>query len=386
MSHSPRFVPAWIGLLACGSDIAAGAEWSMQPTVQLYFDHDSNRLLTPTNEEADFGEWLTLDASLKRATETGEIVVRPEFEVQRFSGDSPLNANSGSVQLAASDKWEQLSYTVNAGYSDQSTLISELANTGVVDASTRQEQTTGGLQLGDQFTEVQNVTLQASYANVKYPNGEPVGLIGYRDLGSSGTYAYSLSPETTLSAIAFGHQESAPASGFGSHDLGGRIGWAQFISETTSAYASIGLSHTYIASRQVNGSVWSLQATHDYELTRWTLSFTRDVVPNGFGFLTRRDELDLSAVRKLTARLDATLSVLAANNSDLVTNLVRDDRRYINAAAGIGWHASSQWLLSLKLQGSEARYPDLTGPQRVANGWQSIFTAVWTPLPWSISR
>ena len=376
-----------LALAACGAcHVAVAAEWAMQPTIQWYFDHDSNRQLTPVNEEADNAAWLTIDALLKRATETGEVDVHPLVEIQRFSGGSALNSTNGSLQLSAMNKGEIYSYSASAGYSDNSTLISELANTGIVDASTRQEAATASVTGSREFTERQRLDLQASYADVKYPNGEPVGLVGYRDPGISTTYAFAYSPQTTLSAIASGSRATAPEVGFESHDAGVRIAWAYILSPTTNVSASVGITRTNIESEEVSGSTWALKSTHNSELSQWSFSLTRDIVPSGFGLLIRRDELDLSVIRSVAPRLDATLSAQAAHNSDLVASFTNDNRRYVTGAAGFNWHAAPQWVWSFTVRASESRIPTDVADLQVASGWQTVLTILWTPLPWTKSR
>jgi hypothetical protein len=384
MSNCRRLRCAYLGLaVCCGCHFAAAAQWSIQPTVQWYFDYDSNRLLQSINELSDAAAWLTIDALLKRATETSELDVHPQLQIQRFSGDTALDANNGSLQLSAMNKGEIFSYTASAAYADRSTYVSELENTGVIDASARQDAANANIAIVDQFAERQRVGIQAAYADVKYPGGEPVGLIGYRDSKFSTTYAYGLSAETTLSAIAFDTQATAPEAGFDSQDAGARAAWAYILSPTTSISAAVGISRARVESQESTGSLWALQGTHDSELTQWTLSFTRDVVPSGFGLLIRRDELDLSLIHKVASYLDATLSLLAAHNSDLVSTFTADDRRYISGAAGLAWHTAPQWVVSFKIQASEARVP--SDVER-ATGWQSVLTLVWTPLPWTKSR
>lgn len=354
--------------------------------MQWYVDHDSNRLLTPINEEADNGAWLTIDTIFKRATETGEIDAHPEIQVQQFSGNSGLDSNNGSLQLSAMNKGETFSYNASAQYSDNSTLVSELANSGIIDTHSRQEAANGSVAVTDQFTELQRVGLQATYANVKYPNGEPVGLVGYRDPGVSATYAYALSEQTTLSAIASGSWLTAPDIDLDSRDAGARIAWALNLTPITNVSASVGITHTYIGSQEVNGSVWAVQGKHNSALAQWSFSLTRDIVPSGLGLLIRRDELDLSVVRSIAARLDATLSILAARNSDLVANFTQDDRHYLTGAAGFNWHASPQWVLNFSLQASEARLPEEVEKYQLATGWQTVLTLTWTPQPWTRSR
>jgi hypothetical protein len=387
MSRSSWLGHAFLGFAAyCVCNTASAAQWSMQPTVQLYFDHASNRLLQPVDEENNDAAWLTIDALLKRASETGELDVHPEIQIQRFSGDTPLNSNNGSLQLSALNNGEIYSYTASATYADRSTLISELENTGIIDASARQEAATVNLAGADQFTERQRLGLQASYSDVKYPDGERVGLIGFRDPAISTTYTYGLSPETSLSASVFGSRVTAPENGFTSRDVGARFAWAYILSPTTNISASAGISNAHIESQEFTGSVWTLQGTHNSELTQWTFSFTRDVVPSGFGLLYRRDEIDLSLIHRIAQHLDATLSAIAAHNSDLVTGFSGDNRRYFSGVAGIDWHTSPQWILSLKVRASEARVPNEVARLELASGWQSILKLTWTPLPWTKSR
>src|ERR1700733_1661268 len=215
MSNCRRLRCAYLGLaVCCGCHVVTAAQWSIQPTVLWYVDHDSNRLLQPINEISDDAAWLTIDALLKRATETGELDAHPELQIQRFSGDTALDSNNGSLQLSAMNKGEIFSYTASAAYADRSTYVSELENTGVIEASARQEAANASVAVADQFTERQRVGVQATFADVRYPGGESVDLIGYRDLGFSTTYSYGLSAETTLSATAFGSRATAPEIDF----------------------------------------------------------------------------------------------------------------------------------------------------------------------------
>jgi hypothetical protein len=179
---------------------------------------------------------------------------------------------------------------------------------------------------------------------------------------------------------------TAPEVGFESHDAGVRIAWAYILSPTTNISASAGITRTNIASEEVSGSTWTLKSTHNSELSQWSFSLTRDIVPSGFGLLIRRDELDLSVIRSVAPRLDATLSAQAAHNSDLVASFTGDNRRYVTGAAGFNWHAAPQWVWSFTVRASAARIPTDVADLQSASGWQTVLTILWTPLPWTKSR
>lgn len=279
-----------------------------------------------------------------------------------------------------------LSYAGNISYADRSTLLSEISETGIIDAHARQQALNTGFSISDQMTERQRLGADAGFSNVKYPDGEQLGLVAYRHTSASIDYAFSVSEATTLSAVVFGAQETAPDLGFTSDDAGARIGLAWNLAPDSALSASAGASRASFASEVIYGSVWALQASHHSERTQWELTLTRDVVPTGVGYLTRRDQLDLSAVRKMTEHVDLTIRLLAAANHDVQSRVVQTDRRYFTGTAGLAWHLTEKWLMSFELRASGARYPDEPGTLDDANGWQSAVRLRWTPPIYTVSR
>src|SRR5215831_8112038 len=152
---------AFACLAFCTAGEAARAtEWVAQPSIWWYLDYDTNRRLAPagTGEVPDSGFFMTLDLLLRRLTGTGELAIHPQVEFQRFTKDTALNSNNGSVELDASHHEQRWSVGSKLAYSDQSTLITEIASTGIVDASTRQESLTADVNAARQLTARQGLS------------------------------------------------------------------------------------------------------------------------------------------------------------------------------------------------------------------------------------
>lgn len=378
--------PAFALLAACGAcEITHAAEWLAQPSAWWYFDYDSNRRLAPASQgepSSDAG-FMTLDLLLRRLTETDELAIHPQVELQRFTQDTALDSNNGSLQLSASHQAPLWSVASKAGYSRDSTLITELASTGIIDAGARQEALTGELSGTRKLSPRQSVSADVSYVDITYPGGRSAGLIGYHDPSATLSYSYAYSPLTSLSVTAYGSDLRSELD-TRSQDAGGKLQLAHSFSSLLSMTASIGTSQARVNGASGSGVVW------DFSLVRrttqegqWSFSVRRDVEPNGRGLLINHEEADLSLSRAVAPHLFVTLSATAIRNNDVFIGITFDERRYYAGNAGLEWHPARHWQLDFTGGYSEAIEPQ---PYQFAHGWRGAMTLRWTPQPWSVSR
>lgn len=380
---SPPLRHALAGLAACAAcQTVAAAEWSIAPTVAWTTDHDSNRRLAVTREEADEGAWLTFDAAMKRATETGDITLQPHLTLQRFSGDSALDSNDGSLVLSTTHRSERTTVTASAQVARDSTLTTELADTGIIDTSTRRELRSGSLAVSRGFSDRQQFEMDASYADVQFPGGLRFGLVGYRYPSLALVYSLGISPRATLSATAFGSESTAPLVHYQSHDAGMRFGADYALSERTHLSASAGFSNSVVNSNDSTGTVWALHLTRDDERTQWSISYDHSVQPSGNGALVLRDTGLASVTRRVAPELALIGSFTSVRNGNLGSQGIYN-RSYFAGDCGLQWQASPHWALSLTAGASESRLP---GPNETARGWRTTARMSWSPLPWSVSR
>ena len=381
-----RIHRAVICLAACAAwKTSAAAEWSAQPSIWWYLDYESNRRLALSGETPDEMGSMTVDLLLRRLTETDELTLHPQAQVQRFTRDSALDANNGSLQLLASHKAELWSIASTATVSRESTLITELASTGIVDANSRQDLLSDTLSVTRQFSASQGIEADVSYSDVTYPNGLPAGLVGYHNTGGSFSYVYTYSQRTTWSLVASG-TDLLSELGITSKDAGASLQWKHSFTSLLSMTASVGATRARVAGATGSGSVWDLELVRNTERAKWSFTLRRDVEPNGLGVLLSHEELDLSVLRNVAPHLSVTLSAQGIHNENLITGASFGDRSYFAGNAGLEWQLRSYWVLDLTAGYSQATYPTTSTGSDLARGWIGALTLHWTPRPWSVSR
>ncbi len=364
----------------CGA--ACAAEWSAQPGMQWRVDHDSNRRLDPHASESSQGVWLTLDAELKGATETSSMVLLPRLDLQRFSGDSDLDANNGSLQWTFDTQSEKSSLGLGASYERASTLVSELADTGIIDASTRRETTSFHATVGRDLTERQRLELQGIYEDTQYPDGVVHGLVGYRYPEVSVTHTLGVTTLTRLATTAFASKLTAPFTGYESRDVGVRLGFNYALSPRVTLAASAGVDESTVRDTRTQGYLLNLQVTGRSELSQLAFSFDRSAQPSGIGVLVRRDQLSLSAARNLAPRLAITLAAHGVRNEKLAGGPAFEERRYFSGDAGLDWRVTQYWILSFTTGAAHSASSSTDS----ASGWRSALSVRWSPRVWAVSR
>jgi hypothetical protein len=375
---------AFAALAACAAcPPADAAQWSVEPQLALLVDYNSNLLLAASGQQASEGTTLSVDTTLKRVTDSTEMDLHPHLELQRFASDAALDADNGSVQGAYAAHDERSSFNLTGGYERISTLGSELADTGIIDTSTRRETTTAGLTLGHDVSERQHLDLQGSYTDVVYPGGEQVGLIGYRYPSASLTDTFTVSALTSLSAAVQADQLKAPVSGYEARDEGIRLTLTHSFSMLVKVAASAGVTATTVSNYTQHGSVWDLHATRNSELGEWDFDYSQTLQPSGRGYLVRRDATNLTLSQNVAPRLYATLTLQAIRNSNLSNGVFLDVPRYLASDAGFDWHLSEHVVVSVTAGLAEIREPVT---YELARGWHCAVNTRWTPRPRSVSR
>lgn len=386
MPLSPSLRHAIACLVAYSAcDAAHAAQWSAQPSIWWYLDYDTNRTLSPQGQGVvpDDAGYMTLDLLLRRLTDTGELSIHPQVEFQRFTKNSELDANNGSLQLLASHRAELWAVSTTLGYSHTSTLITEIASTGIVDASTYQDSLNADLNVSRKLSALQGITADVSYADVTYPGGLSAGLVAYKYYAGSLTYNYQYSLRSTFSLVAFGsdvRNELDEASDV----VGAKLQWQYSITSLLTMTASAGTSEAHVSGSPGTGAVYSFSLVRRTDQEgKWSFTVFQDVEPNGLGVLLNHQEADLSVTHGVAPHLFVTVTATALRNRDVITGITYGDRRYFAGNLGLEWHAAPHWQVSFTGGYSQSTDPE---PYQYAHGWRAAVTLRWTPHPWSISR
>jgi hypothetical protein len=386
--------------IGCGCLLGAGAmshlhaaEWSVQPIFSMQSDYDSDRNLSNDPQGSEEAV-LYGDLKLQRAIENAQIVLEPRFDVRRYSSDIWGPGDDRSLNGALNWTGERMKVTLTGFIANQSTLTTEVLETGIIDGDVRRRSS----QVNGEWDWTQNERrqsfLQLGYMSASYSGGNALTefeLPGYRYPSAALGERFFLSERTILSVSAFGDALSSERQGNSSHEAGGQVEVIQQFSERISLDASVGESKRSLYGENGSGTNASVTLARIFERGNFSLSYLRSLVPYGTGFLVERQQIAASLTHSLTPTLDVILTLLRLQNNNSAVRLGLDRPFYDNGVLGLSWRMGESWTLQPQVSTGWSKPVQLassTTPADTAtvHEWRAQVTLVWQPLPDSKSR
>ncbi|HTU65476.1 MAG TPA: hypothetical protein VMF52_05990 [Steroidobacteraceae bacterium] len=354
-------------------------EWSVTPAFSWLADHASNRgLVEDAPQSQSYG--ANVDLALARRDEDSELLLQPHYRVQRFIHD--LYPDVDDAQLAARGHWlfETSSFDLRAQAAQESTLTTELAETGLVRADSDRRTLAGGIGWKFAHAETRQFGASLDYQDVDYTGAREELLTGYRYGRATLGESFTLSPRAMLTASVFGSQLRNPERDSTSDERGASLGVQYAWTERTTMSATLGLSRQDTDGERSRGTTRDFSLQHKGERLDWTLSYSHSLQPYGTGVLAERDTAQLEFVQALGPRASAVLRGSYARNEDGGFGLLFDSREYRYAEAALRWQVRETWSASLSTGWSSARQ-DATFFRREesASGWSVSLYTTWAP-------
>ncbi|MES1263298.1 MAG: hypothetical protein ABUL69_03005, partial [Peristeroidobacter soli] len=336
---------AALALLALPS-LAAAAQWGVVPQLSLIADSDSNRRLQEPERPSD-GAVINGLLSITRETEVSTLALKPRASVSRYSGDDALDSEDWGIDTLYRFGGERLAFDVRAGASDDSTLITELGETGFVDSNTRRHSLYASTSLTQYLGVRHRLRYQASMTDVDYDRTLGTGLVGYHYPSIGLLYASTLSPRFDITFSLDAARLEVPLTHVESDTRGAQAGFRFRVSENFDLEARAGRTHTQARGRSdVAQSYFASASWHD-ERQNLDLTLSQDVQPSGNGILVHADDLRVAWSYRLTERLTLDSSARATFREDTAVDLRRYSYRYGAAQLAFGWRCDENWTMSL---------------------------------------
>lgn len=376
-----RHTALWVAM-ACGALFGAAgvpvqaAEWSMTPVYSWTVDRSSNRyqVANPVGSESSV---LTADIRFEHALEDLQFSIEPRYSWRRYSDSSYGTGDDRSVYTAASWERDLSRLDLTASYWDQSTLLTEFLESGILRGDSHRRL----IQAGANWTWAQNerrqLVGQLSYSDTHYYGQGSEFFAGYRYPSGSLGERFSFSERGSVTVSAYGSLFSSEVHGSSSHEYGLQAQLEYSFSERTRLDASIGESLRSLAGVSSRGTDASVLLQHDFLLANMQLTYTRSLVPYGVGFLVEREQLTLSGTRHLSTYLEANFSVFRIQNNETAVLLGLARRSYDSAAVGLTWHPGETWRVGVQLTGTRTQLPGLTS-QNITD-WRTSMALIWSP-------
>jgi hypothetical protein len=367
---------------------SGAAEWSITPIYSASMDFDSNRLLVP-NGRSTGSATLAADLRFERAMEDSQLTLEPSYTLRRFTDQRLGNGDDRSIGAGWSQLGERLRWSASGSYSDQSTLTTELLETGIVNVDTHRRQSQAAVNWDWSQTELRHFVAQMSYTETSYYGPVRILLPGFRY--SSGMVGERFSPteKSSVTVSVFGDELSS-RGGLSNHEYGLQAELVYAFNERTRFDGSVGASSRVLNGTSSYGTNESLTLTHDMTRNNLTLSYLRSLTPYGIGYLVERQQSAVQDAFHLTPFVDANFALTRVDNNKNTVLLGLDRRNVTSISTGLTWRPtetfSVAWQVSLVRAPATQPVSDHLLDTETLHDWRTALRASWAPFPISVSR
>ncbi len=376
--------PVLVGGCALGAKVpgAQAAEWSVAPTFSTSVDYDDNRRLESAPRGSEAGV-LAIDLKFKRSLEDLQLTFEPSYTLRRYTDRTLGNGDDRSVAANLIQTGERETLNLTLSYLDQSTLYSELFETGLTTADTHRRTAQAGASWIWSQTERRSLVVQAGFMDVSYYGRFAALFPGFRYPSGSVGEQFSFTERGTFTLSAFGSRLQSDTPANSSHEAGLQAEVIYQWSETTKIDASLGKSRRQLSGQSSSGTDALLSLERSFYLGKLSVSYKRSLVPYGFGYLVEQQQFQANCTVPLTEYLDLSLSAFRLQNSESTILQLLDRRNYNTLSAGLSWRPEETWTFGFLLQGARTETIALN-PQPVRQ-WRASLSATWAPRPTSRS-
>jgi hypothetical protein len=219
----------------------ADSDFTFNPSIQFRGEYDDNINFDNTNQKSD---WLGIFIpSLKAAWQTprADIKASAEAEIRRFASENQFNDEYQRYKIDSSYQlFERLSLEAGGAYTKDSTLDSELVETGIVENLYGRERYTlnGGAryQLGERFFS----SLNYSYGDTSYDSPDDTDYDSHSVVGSI-SYLFRNQRDQVFLQPSYNRYNSDVSK---VDNYGLSLGWNRSLSEKLTVSCYLGIRYT----------------------------------------------------------------------------------------------------------------------------------------------
>ncbi len=344
------------------------AEWSAEPSVVLRQEYNDNINLTALPHNAVWGSILTPSIKLSSSTEVSQTSASVLLNLNRYTGATGLDRNDQFYTLSSNYKTERDVWAGDFSYTRDSTLSSELSQTGIV--LTRAQRSL--LSLAPSWTRMlsERTSLKLGYQfnNVGYAGGTAFGLVDYTNHAVEADWMYQATENDLVNmSVSYSRFQTANAS-YTANTVGVQGGLTHSFSETMKGTVLLGVNQskstlnsqslqlvsifplvfTQVQSTQTSSNlvpVVSATLNKQFETGSINGSASRQLVPGGNGSLVETDRLGLGATHSFNERLTGSVNGAVYRSRYIGDAVSAASSRYYELVFNLDWQMSERWKL-----------------------------------------
>jgi hypothetical protein len=380
-----------LALCALGIYTLSGgaADWSIDPAVTVRSEYTDNLTLTPGVHEAIWAAVFSPEVKFGRKTETFEAKGELKANVNRYS-DSELDTEDYFARAVSTYSIERFLVGLSVDATRDSTLFTELLETGVVSARRQRNRLLVNPSFGYRFTERTTVKVDGVYRDVHYDDTAGTSLTDYDSYTLSATLQHALGARTLVHAGVFYDEFKTDPAAVASDTYGIETGVDHQFSETVEGSVAVGVRSTtsellqqalvcigpvvsgiclgqIVAVRtpveeESTGYIYSGALEKRFETGSLTARISREILPTAVGSLVETDALRLAFVKNVSAVITASLTASVYRSRYIEDFASGNDSRYYTLVPNLTWRLRERSWIEVGYSYSHLKYDVIAEP------------------------
>ena len=333
-------------------------EWTGRMSVNSKFESSDNKRLTTNrdNEEDVVGAVISTTGNLTAQTERSMNSLDTTFRFLRYDGDSDLDSDDQIFRLRNRYMWEKAAFNLNTGYKRESTLITELEDSGILNTDARNRRVQFDIAPSIEYfaTEADQLTLGYSFTDVEFPGSNPLSDTDYEYWATSLGWVRSINERLALLSNVYYTDYEAELSDAETQSVGLDLGFSYAFSETlqtrfTAGYRDSDFENTVFGVRtsgSEDGSLLAFDLNKEYINSELGINISRTLSPSSSGVVFERDEINLNFDHNFAHNIFSSIEGRWFSNESLNSNQNFDDRDYYSGLLELGKRINPTWSVS----------------------------------------
>ena len=328
-------------------------DWSLDANGGLSEMYNDNPRLNDSEQKSIWGHRLNVSTQLYARSPLTELRLQPAVTMERYAGASDLNNDVVQVGLDTQHQWERAYAALSLAWQGDTTLTSELEDTGYIQATKDRILKTVHPVLGYTWSERLESSVYFDYLDVSYIDAQLTGLADYYQRSLGVVMAYQWSSNDSLEMELYGKRYKSPRFKYQVATTGVQVNYEHALYRYTKLSLTLGafqlrsdLGLPYIDYESVdNHFLGEIFVSQQRDTLSWKAGLRRSIDPSGSG-LIQNDRFDLTFGRRFSPFWQANFGVQYFQNETLQSELGFDRRRYSRLSGQLVRALTPSWRLS----------------------------------------
>jgi hypothetical protein len=365
--------------------VAAGADWELNPTVEVgYLFDDNYRLSAPGAEIEVKGPLADAQLEMRARKPNGEFSFTPRVRATYFPDEQDLDTVDYFATLDWQHRGQRLSSDLIGEFADQDVVNSEQP-----DAELPPDATLGNGDIGDsglvlvknrrtraslrpvfeyELSQRRSLEFGGNVVDVSYDRQILGAQVDFRNADVYAGLVTRLSPTTSLTARLRGANYDIESQG-DSSSYGAELQWDTRNAADTRKYLRLGAQNVELlnggseSAWLAGGGVSMLRGRHQV-----FLDLTRGIGPSSAGVLVARDQLRLRWSYDMTPRLAFLAGIRGTHDDDVDPDSTFRARSYATGDVGLQWRWQEEFSLRVAYDYTWQKFDQSVTDAATSNG------------------